>query len=162
MSTNNLNPLTVADRFQDFNQRLIAFVEQCPADKWRQVTKAEGWPVGVTAHHVGAIHYPVLAWVQMMVEGTPTPAITMTDVDEMNRQHVVVQADCRPTEVVQLLQQEGDKVVAYLQTLNETALHREAYLKIFDTTMSAGQLFQAVLIDSAEEHLTSLQVTVRG
>jgi hypothetical protein len=30
------------------------------------VTKAEGWPVGVTAHHVGAIHYPVLAWVQMI------------------------------------------------------------------------------------------------
>jgi uncharacterized damage-inducible protein DinB len=162
MSTDNLNPQSLAHRFQDFNQRLIAFVEQCPADKWRRVTKAEGWPVGVTAHHVGAIHYPVLAWVQMMVEGTPTPAITMADVDEMNRQHVATQADCTPTEVVQLLQQEGDKAVAYLQTLTTTALHREAYLKIFDTTMSAGQLFQAVLLDSAEEHLTSLQTTVQG
>lgn len=66
MSTDNLNPQSLAHRFQDFNQRLIAFVEQCPADKWRRVTKAEGWPVGVTAHHVGAIHYPVLAWVQMI------------------------------------------------------------------------------------------------
>lgn len=162
MSTDTMNPQTVADRFQRFNQQLIAFVQQCPADQWRKVTKAEGWPVGVTAHHVGAIHYPVLAWVQMMVEGTPTPAITMADVDEMNRQHVQAQAACTPAEVVQLLQQEGDKVMAYLRTLNETALHREAYLKIFDTTMSAGQLFQAVLLDSAEEHLTSLQATVQG
>ncbi|MEZ4735927.1 MAG: DinB family protein [Caldilineaceae bacterium] len=162
MSTNNLNPQTVADRFQDFNGRLIAFVQQCPADKWYWVTKAEGWPVGVTAHHVGAIHYPVLAWVQMMIEGTPTPAITMTDVDEMNRQHVVAQADCTVADVVLLLQQEEEKILAYLRTLDETALHREAYLKIFDTTMSAGQLFQAILLDSAEEHLTSLQATVQG
>lgn len=162
MSTNHLHPQTIANQFQDFNGRLIAFVQQCPADKWRRVTKAEGWPVGVTAHHVGAIHYPVLAWVQMMVEGTPTPAITMADIDEMNRQHVQAQADCTPAEVVQLLQQEGDKVLAYLRTRNETALHRGAYLKIYDTTMSAGQLFQAVLLDSAEEHLTSLQATVQG
>ncbi len=162
MTTSNLNPQTLADRFQDFNQRLIAFVEQCPADKWRRVTKAEGWPVGVTAHHVGAIHYPGLAWVQMMVEGTPTPAITMADVDEMNRQHVLAQADCTPADVVQLLQQDEDKILAYLRSLPATALHREAYLKIFDTTMSAGQLFQAVLIDSAEEHLVSLQTTVQG
>ncbi|MFZ4663420.1 MAG: DinB family protein [Caldilineaceae bacterium] len=162
MSTDNLNPQSLAHRFQDFNQRLIAFVEQCPADKWRRVTKAEGWPVGVTAHHVGAIHYPVLAWVQMMVEGTPTPAITMADVDEMNRQHVAMQADCTPADVITLLRQEGDKAVAYLQTLNETDLHPEAYLKVFETTMSAGQLFQTVLIDSAEEHLTSLQATVQG
>jgi hypothetical protein len=52
--------------------------------------------------------------------------------------------------------------VAYLQTLNETDLHPEAYLKVFETTMSAGQLFQTVLIDSAEEHLVSLQTTVQG
>jgi len=162
MSTDNLNPQSLAHRFQDFNQRLIAFVEQCPVDKWRRVTKAEGWPVGVTAHHVGAIHYPVLAWVQMMVEGTPTPAISMADVDEMNRQHVQTQADCTPADAITLLRQEGDKAVAYLQTLNETDLHQEAYLKVFETTMSAGQLFQTVLIDTAEEHLASLKATVQG
>ena len=162
MSTENLKVQSLANHFQRFNQALIAFIETCSPADWRKVTKAEGWPVGVTAHHVGAIHYPVLAWVQMIVEGTPTLTITMADVDEMNRQHVAAQANCTPTEVIQLLQQEGDKAVAYLRTLNETALHREAYLKIFDTTMSAGQLFQAVLIDSAEEHLTSLQATVQG
>lgn len=162
MTTNQLHPENLFNRFQRFNQQLIGFVETCSPVDWRKVTQAEGWPVGVTAHHVGAIHYPVLAWVQMMVEGTPTPAIIMADVDEMNRQHVQAQASCTREEVIELLRQEGDKVLAYLRMLNETDLQREAYLKIFDTTMSAGQLFQVVLLDSAAEHLVSLQATVQA
>lgn len=151
----------LADHFAAFNQQLIQFVETCAPEDWHKVTTAEGWRVGVTAHHVGVVHYPVLAWVQLIVEGKPTPTITMADVDQMNLQHIRDHADCTPAAVIELLRQEGDKAVAYLKTINDADLNREAYLKIFDTTMSAGQLFQVVLVDEAEKHLVSMQETVQ-
>lgn len=151
---------SLAKRFQSFNQTLITFVEQCPASAWRKVTQSEGWPVGVTGHHVGTVHYPVLGWVQMIVEGKPTPTITMADVDQMNLQHVKDHANCTPAEVAELLRSEGDKAVAYLNTINDADLKREAYLRIFDTTMSAGQLFEVVMISEAEKHLVSMRETV--
>ncbi len=83
MPTNHSNVQALAARFAAFNPQLIDFVAQCGKDDWRKVTKAEGWSVGVTAHHIGATHYPLIEWVQMFVEGRPLPPVTMAMVDEM-------------------------------------------------------------------------------
>ena len=162
MNKNTNNVQALADRFTAFNQQLINFVEACPASDWQKVTKAEGWSVGVTAHHVGSIHYPVYNWVQMIVEGMPTPTLTMADVDAMNLQHAQENADCTQEETAELLRLEGDKAVAYLMTLDDAGLDREAYLKVLDTNITAGQLFAGILIDQSEEHLVSMQETVKS
>ena len=126
METNNRNVQALAARFAAFNQQLIDFVAQCPADDWRKVTKAEGWSVGVTAHHIGATHYPLLEWVQMFVEGRPLPPVTMAMVDEMNRQHAEAHANCTPAEVLEILRRDSNQALAYLQTINDTDLERPA------------------------------------
>ena len=162
MSTSNSHVQALADRFAAFNQQLISFVEQCAAADLRKITQAEGWSVGVTALHVGAIHYPIVQWVQMMVEGTPTPALTMADIDQINLQHTQEHANCTQAEVLDLLRQEGDKAYVYLITLDDTDLNRQAYLKVLDATISAGQLFTAILIDQAEEHLVSMKATAQA
>ena len=42
----------LAERFERINQDLIATVERCSDADWRRACAGEGWPVGVTAHHV--------------------------------------------------------------------------------------------------------------
>lgn len=162
MNTQNSNVQALADRFATFNQQLITFVEQCPASAWHKVTKAEGWPVGVTAHHIGATHYPLIEWVQLMVEGRALPAVTMAMVDEMNRQHAEAHVNCTPVGVIELLRKDGDKALAYLRTCSDNDLERQGYFPVFETTLSAGQLFTAVFLDYALAHLASMQATVQA
>lgn len=162
MSTTNQNVQTLAQRFQQFNQELIGFVENCSAADWRKVTKAEGWTVGVTAHHVAATHYPLIDWVQMLVEGRPLPPVTMAMVDEMNRQHAEAHVDCTPAEVTELLRRDGDKARAYLLTCTDADLERVGYFPVFETDLTAGQLFTAVFLDYAIAHLESMRTTVQA
>lgn len=152
----------LAKRFDLFNRQLISFVEQCADADWRKVTKAEGWSVGVTAHHIGVMHYPLIEWVQLLVEGKEAPSVTMATIDEMNAQHAQANANCTPAEVIEILRSEGDKALAYLLTLGDEDLKRQGYLKVFDTTMSAGQFFTLAFIDYANDHLASMQATVAG
>lgn len=161
MSTSTTAVHALAARFADFNQHLITFVEQCSPADWRKVTQAEKWAVGVTAHHIGATHYPLIDWVQMFVEGRPLPPITMAMVDELNRQHAETHANCTPAEVLEILQRDGDKALAYLSTLTDTDLERQGHFPIFGVDLSAGQLFSALFIDYAQQHLESMNVTVQ-
>ncbi len=162
MRANRINVHALANRFQAFNQQLITFVQHCTADDWRKITKAEGWSVGVTAHHVAATHYPLVEWVQMMVEGRALPLVTMAMVDEMNRQHAEAHIHCTPAEVIELLQRDGAKALAYLLTLTDTDLDRLGYFPVFETNLTAGQLFAALFLDYAYAHLESMRATIYG
>lgn len=162
MNPNNPTVQALAERFAAFNQQLMTFVEQCPVDDWQKVTQAEKWSVGVTAHHVGATHYPLIDWVQMFVEGRPLPPVTMAMVDESNRQHAEAHATCTPAEVLEILRRDGDKAITYLLTLADADLDRIGYFPVFETNLSAGQLFAAVFIDYAQQHLESMQATVQA
>lgn len=162
MSPNNINVQALANRFQAFNQQLITFVTHCAAADWGKITIAEGWSVGVTAHHVAATHYPLVAWVQLLVEGRELPPVTMPMVDEMNRQHAAAHADCTPAEVIELLQRDSAKALAYLLTLTDADLDRQGYFPVFETNLTAGQLFAALFLDYAYAHLESMRATVYG
>ena len=162
MNPNNPAVQALAERFGAFNQHLIAFVEQCPAADWQKVTQAEKWTLGVTAHHIGATHYPLIDWVQMFVEGRPLPPVTMAMVDESNRQHAEAHANCTPDEVLEILRRDADKALAYLATLNDADLERVGFFPPFATELSTGQLFSAVFIDYAQQHLDSMQATVQA
>jgi len=162
MNTANSNVQSLANRFELFNRQLVTFVEQCDETDWCKLSKAEGWPVGVTAHHIGIMHYPLIEWVQMLVEGRELPALTMAMVDEMNRHHAQTHAHCTPAEVLEILRRDGDKALAYLLTLGDEDLSRQGYVKVLATTMSAGQFFAVALIDSANDHLASMKTAVQG
>lgn len=162
MNQHNAAVYALAERFAAFNQQLIAFVEQCPAADWAKVTQAEQWTVGVTAHHIGATHYPLIDWVQMFVEGRPLPPVTMDMVNELNRQHAEANANCTPGEVLTILRRDADKALAYLTTLNDADLERQGHFPPFGVDLSAGQLFTAVFIDYAQQHLESMKATVQA
>lgn len=150
----------LVQQFNKLNGELLLFVEKCDAASWNKVTLAEGWPVCVTARHIGVSHYPVIEWVQMIVQGNPLPPVVMNTVDQLNAQHAKDHWTCSKQEVVELLRRNHAKVIAYLKTIHDTDLERRSYLKLFDVDVSAAQLFTAILLNSAAAHLASMKATV--
>lgn len=146
--------------FNDFHDELLSFVHSCDSTEWIKVTVAEGWPVGVTARHVAVAHYPVIDWVQMIVEDNPLPPVTMDTIDQLNAQHAAEHRACSQEEVANLLGTNHAKVMAYLAAVNDQELERQSYLKLFDVDISAAQLFTAVLIEAAMGHLASMKEAV--
>ncbi len=158
-ATENVEALV--QQFNKLNEDLLHFVETCDAANWNKVTLIEGWPVGVTARHIGVAHYPVIEWVQMIVQGTPLPPVTMDTIDQLNAQHAEAHRDCTQKEVAALLQRNHAKVIVYLQTIDDADLARQGYLKLFDADVSAAQLFTTILLKSVATHLDSLKKSIR-
>ncbi|HRW08266.1 MAG TPA: hypothetical protein P5121_24350 [Caldilineaceae bacterium] len=164
MTTTTTTPLQtiqeLSSRFVALNQVVIAFVRACSPTQWQTITAAEGWPVGVTARHIAVAHYPVIEWVRMIVDGQPLPPVTMDNVDQLNAQHAEAHALCTQEEVCELLATNSANVVAYLQSLPQNALASQGYLKLFESEISAEQLFVAVLLDGVSNHLNSIKAAV--
>lgn len=150
----------LAHRFEAFHQDLLTFAEGCSDSDWQKITPAEKWPVGVTARHIGVGHYPLVAWVQMIVDGQPLPAVTMDDVNQANDQHALEHANCTKAEVVEILRTNSTEVLDYLATLNDDDLERQGYVNLFDADYSANELFTLLLIDIARTHFESMKAAV--
>ena len=149
-------------RFEALNDAAICFVQDCPVERWRALTVEEGWRAGVTVHHIGAIHYPVIDQVQAMIDGLPLTVTTMTDVERLNAQHVREHAECTPLETVAFLKQEGQRVREWLRTIGETDLVRAADIPFMGGWTTAVRLLQVVLIDLANGHLRSALAATRN
>ncbi len=147
----------LANRFDIFNQELLDFVRGCSDADWGKITPAEGWPVGVTARHIGVGHYPLIEWVQLIVDEQPLPGVTMDVVNQINDQHAQEHADCTKAEVIDILGSNATKALDYWTTLSDEDLKRQSYFKLFDTDINAGDLFTSLLIDIANAHFESMQ-----
>ena len=148
----NITRLT--EQFTAQHDALRTFVGTCSQDTWTNFTAAEGWPVGVTARHIAVAHYPVIEWVQMIIEGQPLPAVTFDTINALNAQHAADHNPCSRQEVLDLLQTNHATVMSYLQTIGADDAARQGYLRLFDVEISAAGLFQAVLIDGVEAHFS--------
>lgn len=157
-----LNKQALTDRFDAFNQDLITFVESCSTADWQQITPAEGWPVGVTARHIGVGHYPLVAWVKLIVDGEAIPEVTMEAINQINDQHAIDHRDCTKTEVLEILRTNIAETSDYLASLDDAALARQTYVPLFDADYNAGDLFQFLLIDIANTHLDSMKAAVKS
>lgn len=157
MDSSTASVEALARRFHTLHADLLAFVQACSAEDWGRVTAREGWPVGVTARHIAVAHYPMIEWVQMIVQGDPLPPVTGDTLDQLNAQHAAAHGDCTQQEVAGLLQVNHAKVAAYLQTVTDRDLEQQADFTLFGREIGAGELFAAMLIDTAGIHLASIQ-----
>ena len=142
-------------RFTALHQSVLHFIEQCPAHQWRNITAEEGWRVGVTVHHIGAIHYPVIDQVQAMLEGKPLTVSTMADVDRRNDLHVREYAECTAAQTFADLVRAGDRVQQWLQTISDADLTLEADIPFMGGRTTAARLLRVVLIELSDGHLSS-------
>jgi hypothetical protein len=147
--------LDIGPRFEALHAELLRFVRDCPAEGWRAPTADEGWGAGVTAHHVGAIHYPVIDQAQAILDGRPLTVATRADIDRLNDEHIREQADCTPGDTIRFLALEGERVRTWLATTPADALERTADIPFMGGPTTVGRLLEVVLIDLAEGHLRS-------
>ncbi len=143
--------------FEALHADLVHFVQQCPNTHWQALTVEEGWRVGVTVHHIGAIHYPVIDQVQAMIDDRPLTVRTMADVDLLNAKHVREHADCTKAETLEFLKHAGQHLRSWLMTINDTDLARTADIPFMGDMTTAAKLLRVVLIELSNGHLRSAQ-----
>ena len=150
----------LAEKFTSLNNQMLAIVENCTDEDWRKVCGGEQWTVGVVAHHVAAGHYSALDMLKMIVAGEALPPLTMDTINQMNVQHAQEHADCTKEEVLALLRKNGSAFANYLEGLSDADLGRTGYLAIIEGDVSAQQLFEMIILQSAGDHLTSMKATI--
>lgn len=152
----------LADRFERANRELIAVVEQCTDAQWQARCGAEGWSVGVAAHHFAADHVLLAGVAQAVATGEPVPALTWDMIDEFNAQHAQQHAACTREETIALLQTEGAAAASIVRSLSDAQLERSATLPWeAGPPWSARRVIEEKLIGHFAEHLPGIRAAMR-
>jgi uncharacterized protein (TIGR03083 family) len=144
---------TLADRFEQANRELIATVERLSDAHWKAKTSAEGWSVGVVAHHVAGGHLGISGVVQKIASGESFP---MPNLDKMNAEHAAQFANATKAETLALLRQNAAAAAAMVRGLGDAQLDHVGG----PMNMSAAQTIERVLIGHIDDHHASIRKTI--
>lgn len=145
----------LADHFDQANEEVIQAIAQSSDAQWGATCPAEGWSVGVAAHHVASSHEPIAGAVQAVANSQPLPAFTQEMIDQGNAQHVQQFANCTKAETLDLLQRGGAAASATVRGLSDEQLGRSA--EFLGHSMTAEQFIEGVLIGHVEQHLKGMK-----
>jgi hypothetical protein len=150
----------LADRFERATSDLIATVEGCSDTDWQRACAAEGWPVGVTAHHVASTCSAINGLVLGIANDGELPNITMEMLDANNAKHASTPTYTRD-ETVALLRREGATIAQGLRGLTDAQLDRTTRLSLMGgNEVSAQQMAEMALIGHPIEHLASIKAAL--
>jgi hypothetical protein len=150
----------LAGRLSAFNDTVIGFVENCDAQDWRKVCTSEDWTVGVVARHIGAGHYGIVEMVKMIVNGETLPDLTMDAIVQMANEHAGEHAECTKDEVRTILRENGEILTEYVAGLDDAELDRSGHLAATGGEVTAEQLIEYVIFQSANEHFGSIKAAL--
>ena len=138
----------------------IAAVAACDDEQWRQFTAANGWPVGVVAHHVAEVQGLFAGVIAGLAGGAPaSPALTSDGVEQNNRRHAKAHANADQAEPLDQLRRIGPALVGRLRGLDDAALDRTAVL--FDgQPLTAAQVAKFALLVHIGDHLAGVRATM--
>ena len=149
-----------ATQFQDANDEMVAFVERCTAEQWRQACNGEGWPVAVVAHHVASTQPAFIRLVEELASGaTLAPRISMDVVDQLNALHAHDYAGVGKEDVLDLLRTSGDSMVRLLRGLTDAQLGVSTTV-FGGRERSLAQMIEMIVIGHSRLHLASMRATV--
>ena len=152
---------TLADRFEQANQEMIATVDRCSDAQWRVTTSGEQWSVAVVAHHVAEAHKYIAGLVHQIAAGQPLPPMTMDMIHQGNAEHAKQHADTTKAETLGLLRGNAAAAAAAVRGLSDEQLDRAAPL-LGGQPMSAQQVIENILIGHVKGHLGSIQTATGG
>ena len=148
----------LANRFEQANNEFTKAVESCSSADWAAQCKGEGWPFGVTAHHVAQSHGPIAGMVQTISTGGAMPPLTAELLDGMNAAHAREHANCTKDETVSLLREQGAAAAKIVRGLSDDQLDKSGVF--VGNEMQAEQIVEHVLIGHVTGHLESLKASV--
>jgi len=139
-----------------------ALLETLSEADWKKSTEAEGWTVGVTAHHLAGALEVVAGIVTAIASGQPLGSFTTAMLDEMNAHHARAHASCTRGETIALLQTGAAAASAAVRGLTDDQLARSATVFADLLPMTVEQLAVSGLITHLDEHLASIRKTIGG
>jgi hypothetical protein len=150
----------LVEGFEQINRELVAIAEQCSDSDWQTLCLAEGWPVGLTIHHV-ANGYDQEGWVALLIQAVadeqPLPAEAPQDYNEWLQRY----ANCTQQETIDQIDRNSDAAVSLIRSLSDEQLDRTYISPSTGMPRTTEQLIQRMLIDHASEHLASIQATIK-
>lgn len=150
----------IAEKIKAFNDKVIRFAENCSEQDWQKLCASEDWTVGVVARHIGAGHYGVVDLVRMIIDGEKLPDLTMDEIVRMGNEHAREHAECTKEEVQAILLESGEVIASYVAALDDSKLDRTGHLAATGGEITAGQLIEYVVFQSANEHFASMKSAV--
>ena len=142
----------LASRFEASNTELITRVESMTDSEWAHPTAVEGWPAGVTAHHVAEAAASLTGLVQTVAQGGQLPPITMDMLNAGNAEHALRAANVTREETAALLRTNGEAAAKMLRSLSDEEFARTGVLPAMGAPMSAQQFAENVLIGHMNMH----------
>ena len=156
----------IADRLEDVSQSFIAFIADINDEDWSKTTDAEGWAVGVAAHHIAVGAQFVMDLAEHVATGGD---ITWTKdfIDASNEQHADVFSDVSKAEALEnVTYQLGEAVKRTRALSNEDRMRPLAepwdypYSELF--LHNAAEVIEVMIIDHIASHLGSIARTTAG
>ena len=143
----------LADAFERINAEVVAVVARCSAVDWDAVCAAEGWSVGVVAHHIAGGHMGISGAVQKIANGE---SFQLPNFDKMNAEHAIQFASTTKAETLALLRQNAAAAAAIVRGLGDAQLDRVGG----SLGMSAAQAIERILIGHVHDHHASIKKTI--
>jgi uncharacterized damage-inducible protein DinB len=148
----------LAKQFEQANNEFATAIEHCPETAWASKCQPEGWPVGVTAHHVAEGTAAISGLVQMAAAGQALPPLTPEQLDQGNAEHAQKFANVTKQECLDLSRRNGESAAAMVRRLSDEQLDRTGTL--FGGSMSSQQMIENILIGHVQGHLQSIRGAV--
>ena len=146
---------SLAEKFEATNRELLGVVEGLSDKHWRMVCEGEGWPVGVTAHHVAESLGAVTGLVQAVATGAQIPPITMDMLNQGNAEHAVRAANVTKAETAKLLRENIAAGATLLRGLDDSQFAGTAMLPFGE--MSAAQIVEGIMIGHTGMHIEGIR-----
>ena len=151
----------LAMAFEKINGEVIVACQSCSDADWGKVSSAEGWSVGVLAHHLAGAH-PVIAGLAQAVGNGQSPDLpSMDQLHAMNAQHAQENAQAGKADTIALLQSNGAAAAGILRGLSDAQLATTASVPLMgEDPVSSQAVIEGILLGHPQGHLESMRATV--
>lgn len=147
-------------QFEAINDEVIALVEGCTDEQWRQPCVNEERPVGVVVNHIGIVHRDFLWIVERLASGqTFSPSMSMDSVHENNARQAREHAAVSKHEALEALRTNGAALAQGMRGIRDGQLDNIAGT-FGGNDLTVTQVLEWIVIGHATEHLGSIRSTV--
>ena len=151
---------SLATQFEAKAAEMTALISNLSDADWKKTTSAEGWSVGITAHHVAGAHEAILGIVKTLASGQSIPNFTMAMLNDLNAKHAREHAGCTKAETLALHQRGAAAAAAGLRALSDAELDRRGTVLAEAPPLTTQQAIEGILINHIVEHLGSIRKTL--
>jgi len=151
----------MADRLEGLLENLRVLVAGATPGAWSQKT-AEGWPVGVTAHHVvGHLNLADFAAAVAGGQRSPLADFTFDQITAGNSAHAVEFSAITRAELLAALDAAGPQAVATLRGISDATLGVSQPMAFTGgQPLSARELIEGPLLANVTEHIDNVRAAL--